>query len=40
MQAWERSELLSRRVAAGKSYLEFLREPSMSLGLYVLPAGG
>jgi mannose-6-phosphate isomerase-like protein (cupin superfamily) len=40
MQAWETSELSSQRVAAGKQYFEFLREPSMSLGLYELPAGG
>ena len=40
MQAWETSELSSRRETAAKAYLEFLREPSMSLGLYVLPAGG
>jgi mannose-6-phosphate isomerase-like protein (cupin superfamily) len=40
MQAWETSDLSSRRDASGKPYLEFLRQPSMSLGLYVLPAGG
>jgi len=40
MQAWETSELSSLRAAASKLYFEFLREPSMSLGLYELPAGG
>jgi len=28
-----------QRAAAGKAYHEFLRVPSMSAGLYVLPAG-
>jgi mannose-6-phosphate isomerase-like protein (cupin superfamily) len=32
--------LLRRREAAGAPYLEFLRTGSMSVGLYVLPAGG
>lgn len=29
-----------RREEAGKRYLEFLRVPAMSAGVYVLPAGG
>jgi mannose-6-phosphate isomerase-like protein (cupin superfamily) len=29
-----------RREQSGKRYLEFLRVPAMSAGLYVLPAGG
>ena len=29
-----------QRSAAGKRYLEFLRVPALSAGLYVLPAGG
>jgi mannose-6-phosphate isomerase-like protein (cupin superfamily) len=29
-----------RREQSGKRYLEFLRVPSMSAGVYVLPAGG
>ena len=33
------SELLSQRQHAGKSYLEFLRIPAMSAGVYVLAAG-
>jgi mannose-6-phosphate isomerase-like protein (cupin superfamily) len=32
-------ELLRRQSESGRVYLEFLREGSMSLGLYVLPAG-
>jgi quercetin dioxygenase-like cupin family protein len=32
--------LLSRRSAMGKRYLEFLRVPSMSAGVYVLPVDG
>jgi len=32
-------ELEGRRQQAGKSYLEFLRIPAMSAGLYTLPAG-
>lgn len=30
----------NRREQSGKRYLEFLRIPAMSAGLYVLPAGG
>lgn len=40
MDAFELSQLLEHHKEAGKLYLEFLRVPSMSLGLYVLPAGG
>src|SRR5713226_4266757 len=32
-------ELLAKRLQAGRSYLEFLRVPVMSAGVYVLPAG-
>jgi len=32
-------ELEQRRWQAGKSYLEFLRIPAMSAGVYTLPAG-
>ena len=32
--------LESRREAQGRPYLEFLRVPALSAGLYVLPAGG
>jgi mannose-6-phosphate isomerase-like protein (cupin superfamily) len=34
------AELLARRVAGGRPYLEFLRVPHLSAGLYVLPRGG
>lgn len=33
-------ELETQRAQAGKRYLEFLRIPAMSAGVYVLPAGG
>jgi mannose-6-phosphate isomerase-like protein (cupin superfamily) len=32
-------QLLAKRLQAGRSYLEFLRVPTMSAGVYVLPAG-
>jgi mannose-6-phosphate isomerase-like protein (cupin superfamily) len=34
------ADLLRSQAAGGRPYLEFLREASMSIGLYVLPAGG
>ena len=34
------SELEAKRAQSGKCYLEFLRVPAMSAGLYLLPAGG
>jgi mannose-6-phosphate isomerase-like protein (cupin superfamily) len=33
-------DLARRRSEKGKHYLEFLRVPAMSAGLYMLPAGG
>ena len=33
-------EIYQQRAQSGKLYREFLRVPSMSAGLYVLPAGG
>jgi len=33
------SEIDQQRAQSGKSYREFLRVPSLSAGLYVLPAG-
>jgi mannose-6-phosphate isomerase-like protein (cupin superfamily) len=33
-------ELNRQRAGKGKLYLEFLRVPAMSAGVYVLPAGG
>lgn len=40
MEAFELADIDLRRRARGERYHEFLRRPSMSLGLYVLPAGG
>lgn len=40
MQAYDLSRLISEREASSKLYLEFLKVPDMSMGLYVLPAGG
>ena len=37
---WQISPLEEQRAKADKRYLEFLRVPAMSAGLYVLPAGG
>ena len=39
MQAFELSQLLSAAERASVRYQEFLRHPSLSVGLYVLPAG-
>lgn len=39
MQAYELAELVRQRAASGKLYLEFLRVPDLSMGLYALPAG-
>jgi mannose-6-phosphate isomerase-like protein (cupin superfamily) len=33
-------ELLRQQAGSGRHYLEFLRVPDLSIGLYVLPAGG
>ena len=40
MQAFQLGDLLSQHDAAGKPYLEFLRVPALSAGIYRLPAGG
>ena len=40
MQAFELAQLIAQREASTKSYLEFLRVPDLSMGLYILPAGG
>ena len=40
MQAFEIAQLLSQQASSDKLYLEFLRVPNLSMGLYVLPAGG
>ncbi len=36
---FELDRLEQQRALAGKSYLEFLRVPTMSAGVYTLPAG-
>lgn len=40
MQSFELSRLVSQREAGSNPYLEFLKVPDLSMGLYVLPAGG
>jgi mannose-6-phosphate isomerase-like protein (cupin superfamily) len=40
MQAYDLRRLISEREAGSKLYLEFLKVPDLSMGLYVLPAGG
>ena len=40
MQAYELHQLISQQADANKLYLEFLKVPDMSMGLYVLPAAG
>ncbi|MFL5694411.1 MAG: cupin domain-containing protein [Ktedonobacteraceae bacterium] len=39
MQAFEVSQLLTECSQSGSEYLEFLRHPSLSAGLYMLSAG-
>ncbi|HLO33319.1 MAG TPA: cupin domain-containing protein [Anaerolineales bacterium] len=40
MQAFELTQLISQRESSNKLYLEFLKVPDLSMGIYVLPAGG
>jgi mannose-6-phosphate isomerase-like protein (cupin superfamily) len=40
MQAYELAQLISQHANSNKMYLEFLKVPDLSMGLYVLPAGG
>jgi mannose-6-phosphate isomerase-like protein (cupin superfamily) len=40
VQAYEIGALLEQRARSGRLYLEFLRHPAMSLGVYSLKAGG
>jgi mannose-6-phosphate isomerase-like protein (cupin superfamily) len=40
MQYFELTQLISQRETSNKLYLEFLKVPDLSMGLYVLPAGG
>src|SRR5262245_27621386 len=39
-QLFRISELQSQRLRGNRPYLQFLRVPAMSAGIYVLPAGG
>jgi mannose-6-phosphate isomerase-like protein (cupin superfamily) len=40
MLAFDLASLLSQRSEANQLYLEFLKIPDLSMGVYVLPAGG
>jgi mannose-6-phosphate isomerase-like protein (cupin superfamily) len=40
LQAFELEQLREEHAKLGKLYLEFLRVPALSVGLYKLPAGG
>ena len=40
MEAYEIAQLISQRESSNKLYLEFLKVPDLSMGLYLLPAGG
>jgi mannose-6-phosphate isomerase-like protein (cupin superfamily) len=40
MQSFELTQLISQQKSNDKLYLEFLRMPDLSMGLYILPAGG
>lgn len=39
MQSYELAQLISQHAASNKLYLEFLKVPDLSMGLYILPAG-
>ena len=39
MHAFELTQLIQQRADSNKLYLEFLKIPDLSMGLYVLPAG-
>ncbi len=40
MDAFEVCDLAAQQAQSGKLYLEFLRVPALSVGLYILPADG
>ena len=40
LDAHELPELIGRQARSDRPYLEFIRHPDISVGLYVLPAGG
>ena len=39
MQSFETTDLIAQRAQSGKLYIEFLKVPAMSMGLYTLAAG-
>jgi len=39
MSTFNLEKLIAQQQSSGRLYLEFLRRPSMSLGVYVLPVG-
>ena len=39
MKAFEIVDLMEKQGAGERPYLEFIREPTLSVGLYMLPAG-
>ena len=40
MQAYELTQLIQQHADSNNLYFEFLKVPDLSMGLYVLPAGG
>jgi mannose-6-phosphate isomerase-like protein (cupin superfamily) len=40
MRAFDLTDLLRHQADSNNLYLEFLRVPDLSMGLYILPAGG
>jgi mannose-6-phosphate isomerase-like protein (cupin superfamily) len=40
LAAFDVAKIIDERRASGEPWLEFFRVPALSLGLYVLPAGG
>lgn len=40
MQVFEIADLITQQASSEKPYLEFLKHPSLSVGLYTLAAGG
>ena len=40
MKSYELNQLISQNTDSKKLYLEFLKVPDLSMGVYILPAGG
>ncbi len=40
MKSYELNQLISQNTYSKKLYLEFLKVPDLSMGVYILPAGG